>query len=62
MVGLIARTGLAAGVLLILAASLLLLSLQKGTAEFAVTTLTAALGGFLILISITALYIERKRR
>lgn len=62
MVGLIARTGLAAGVLLTLAAGLLLLSLSTGTAEFAVTTLTAGLGLFLILISFIALYIERKRR
>ncbi|MEU6858068.1 hypothetical protein AB0B28_04205 [Glycomyces sp. NPDC046736] len=62
MVGLIARTGLAAGVLLTLAASLLLLSLPKGSPEFAITIWTAALGGFLILISITAIFIERKRR
>ncbi|WP_030162157.1 hypothetical protein [Glycomyces sp. NRRL B-16210] len=62
MVGLIARSGLAAGVLLTLAAALLLLSLPTGTAEFAITVWTAGLGLFLILISFIALYIERKRR
>lgn len=62
MVGLIARAGLAFGVLLTLAAALLLLALPGGTAESSISALTVALGLFLILISITALYIERKRR
>ncbi|SDE41282.1 hypothetical protein [Glycomyces harbinensis] len=62
MVGLIARAGLAFGVLLTLAATLLLLSLPSGTAESSISALTVGLGLFLILISFTALYIERKRR
>lgn len=62
MVGLIARFGLASGVLLILGAALLLLVLTAGTAEFVVSTMTIALGAFLVLISAFALYMERKRR
>ncbi|MQM28958.1 hypothetical protein [Glycomyces albidus] len=62
MVGLIARTGLAFGVLLTLAAGLHLLLLPSGTAESSISALTVGLGLFLILITSLALYIERKRR
>jgi hypothetical protein len=62
MVGLIARLGLGFGVFLTLSAALLLLLAPTGTAESSVSALTCGLGSFLILISITALYIERKRR
>ena len=62
MVGLIARFGLGFGVFLTLSAALLLLAVSPGTAEFVVSALTVGLGAFLILISIFALYTERKRR
>ncbi|GAB3228741.1 hypothetical protein GCM10027447_21320 [Glycomyces halotolerans] len=62
MVALMARFGLGFGVFLTASALLLLLYLPAGGAESAVTTLTAVLGGFLILISLFALYTERKRR
>lgn len=62
MVGLIARFGLGFGVFLTLSAALLLVALPAGTAEFAVSVLTVGLGLFLVLISTSALYIERKRR
>lgn len=62
MVGLIARFGLGFGVFLILSATLLLLYLPAGTAESAISALTVGLGVFLVLISIFALYTERKRR
>ncbi|WP_026932283.1 hypothetical protein [Glycomyces tenuis] len=62
MVGLIARFGLGFGVFLTLSAALLLLYLPAGTAESTISTLTVGLGVFLVLISTTALYMERKRR
>ncbi|GAB3648285.1 hypothetical protein [Glycomyces tarimensis] len=62
MVGLIARFGFGFGVFLTLSSLLILLYLPAGTAEFTVSALTVGLGVFLILISIFALYTERKRR
>ena len=62
MVGLIARFGLGFGIFLTLAAALFLLYLPAGTAEFTVSALTVGLGVLLVLISIFALYTERKRR
>ena len=62
MVGLIARFGLGFGFFLGLSAVLLLLYLPTGSAEFAVTVLTSGLAVLLVLISLVALYMERKRQ
>ncbi|WP_199038374.1 hypothetical protein [Glycomyces salinus] len=62
MVGLMARFGLGFGVFLGLSAVLLLLYLPSGSAESAVTVFTAGIAVFLVLISLVALYTERKRQ
>lgn len=62
MVALIARLGLGFGIFLGLSAVLLLLYLPTGSAEFAVTVLTGGIAVFLVLISLIALYMERKRQ
>lgn len=62
MVGLIARFGLGFGIFLGLSAVMLLLYLPAGSAGFAVTVLTSGLAVLLVLISLVALYMERKRQ